>query len=141
MIRHYIFDKEINGQVCHCTKSVMVGCENDAIKIIKRAAGSHLNEEFLKLAAMPKTIQRTVVCNPSDEFNAALGLRMADDRLLEAYNRMRDLAVNRYIDACAKQFNAVKDLVLTDVCLRAEKANGTWYDDIATMLMKEKEQK
>lgn len=136
MIKHYIFKKEINGQVCHCVKAVMVGCAEDAIKIIKRAARKNVNEDFLKLAEMPKTIQRTVVCDPSDDFNAAYGLRLADKRLIDAYNTLRYKAVNRYIKACEDQYEAVKDLVLVDVFIRDERLKDAWYEETAAMLLK-----
>lgn len=135
MILHYIFETEVNGHKSQCVRAVMHNCSMDAVRAIKRMTGKNVNKEALKAAHMPCTIQRTVVCDPSDEFDAALGLRMADQRLLKAYNDARNKAIERYKKECKAQFDAANAVQVTELCIRPEKATGDWYETKAKELM------
>ena len=138
MIKHYIF-KQVNekGEEVWCAKAVMRNCKNDAKVLIRSICQGTACEEFLKDLEMPCKFERTVVCDPRDKFDAALGLRKADERVLAAYNESRRKAVNRYIEKCLAAVNPLTYAEIPAAKIRDEKMNGDWYERLAAQLTAE----
>lgn len=135
MIRHYIFEKTINGEAVMCVKAVMNNCGMDVVKLITRATGGNIVDEFMELAIIPNSFERVVVCDPRDKFDPALGMRKADERIMASYNDCCQRAMKRYKNAVDSAYNAIKDVNMGVVALRPEKLEGDWYERKAAELM------
>lgn len=135
MILHYFYTEKTDNGEKRCTKSVMRGCSDDAINLIKKATKGKVCTEFLEMAKMPNIIERVVACHEQDEYNPAEGMRIADEKLLQAYNKLRERAINRYVNACRDATAAIENVQLEPVKIQESKVNSSWYADKAAELL------
>lgn len=134
MIQHFIFTKVQDGVEVKCVRAVMHNCKNDAKVLIRKMTRGYACNDLLSVASMPNRFEKTVVCDPRDEFDAAEGLRKADARVLAAYNASREKAVRRYIKACKAAMGSLDESAIPMAAVRKEKSEGDWYEKLADKL-------
>lgn len=92
MIKHYVFKNEKGNM---CVKSVMRGCEDDAIRYLKKLL-PYVDGLPFDVAKMPRSFERVVECDPRDTFDVMEGIDKADARVLRGYYDSRNKALKRF---------------------------------------------
>lgn len=77
------------------TIATLEGTSNDAIDRLLKMNHGQITDEARRLAKMRDSFKTKVTCHPSDTFDAETGKRLAKQKLLNEYHRVKQNALIR----------------------------------------------